>query len=567
MKPQNSIRGLLISFSIVGIIASIFTVNSIVRNLNFICDAIKVDGIVIENIESGDVFDGEYVSASVVAYKDSKGETQSFQSERFSPFTYFKVGEHITVLASMQSHRAVTDFGHIWITTLTYLLITLTFGGGALGLGVSYILRARLVKLLKETGLIVKTSDFEIKINHSHSVDSQFPYFLECRALVYGVPRIFKSDDLWTIPQGIIEGKQIRIYYMWDDLEKYWVDTEFLDQLPKADTAEAFGLIQKAAKQENALVQCNLGVKYDNGTGNNKDEAEAVFYWRKAADKGVVDAQYKLGVMYRDGAGVRKDESEAVRLIRKGAGQGDALAQNNLGVMYRDGAGVGKDVVEAVRWWRRAADQGDAFGQRNLGNMYAVGKDLEKAVLWWRKAAKQGDALAQDKLSAMYRDGSGVGKEETEVGRWWRKVADQGNTLAQNNLIGTPIEKFDALCQHVADSYQSLLSQDKREPLYEQILEFLMSHEADHDQLVKSITGIMFRYRETPNANKKVLPVTAIEYCMHALRWPEVYGFAKSENRDFYAQYRDPFMTDIMHAFHDEWPNKVFYRRFGGGRG
>ena len=137
----------------------------------------------------------------------------------------------------------------------------------------------------------------------------------------------------------------------------------------------------------------------------------------------------------------------------------------------------------------------------------------------------------------------------------------------QNNLCGMPIENFEALCQQVADSYQSLLGEDKREPLYAQFLEFLMSHEADHDQLVKSITGIMFRYRETPDANKKALPSTAIKYCMHALRWPEVYGFAKSENRDFYSQDRDPFMTDIMHAFHDEWPNKVFYRRFVGGRG
>jgi len=81
---------------------------------------------------------------------------------------------------------------------------------------------------------------------------------------------------------------------------------------------------------------------------------EAVKWYRKAAEQDHALAQYNLGACYAFGQGVAKDCVEAVKWYRKAAEWNLALAQSNLGVCYAKGEGVRKDEVEAVRWYRRA---------------------------------------------------------------------------------------------------------------------------------------------------------------------------------------------------------------------
>mgnify|MGYP000370201989 CR=1 FL=1 len=54
---------------------------------------------------------------------------------------------------------------------------------------------------------------------------------------------------------------------------------------------------QKAATQEDAIAQFNLGRKYYNGNGVKKDYLKAKELWEKAADQGNVDAQMNLGIL------------------------------------------------------------------------------------------------------------------------------------------------------------------------------------------------------------------------------------------------------------------------------
>ena len=58
-----------------------------------------------------------------------------------------------------------------------------------------------------------------------------------------------------------------------------------------------------------------------NGQGVAKDEVEAVKWYRKAAEQNDADAQNNLGVCYANGQGVAKDEVEAVKWYRKAAEQ------------------------------------------------------------------------------------------------------------------------------------------------------------------------------------------------------------------------------------------------------
>ena len=93
---------------------------------------------------------------------------------------------------------------------------------------------------------------------------------------------------------------------------------------------------------------------------------EAVKSYRKAAEQNFAKAQYNLGVCYEHGEGVAKDQVEAVKWYRKAAEQNFAKAQYNLGVCFYTGEGVAKDPVEAYKWQLLAARQGDEDAKNNI---------------------------------------------------------------------------------------------------------------------------------------------------------------------------------------------------------
>ena len=89
----------------------------------------------------------------------------------------------------------------------------------------------------------------------------------------------------------------------------------------------------------------------------------------RAADQDYAGAQFNLGVMYEGGLGVPQDYAQAMEWWRKAAEQGDPSAQLNLGAMFAEGRGVAQDYAQAVAWWRKAAEQEDARAQSDLAAM------------------------------------------------------------------------------------------------------------------------------------------------------------------------------------------------------
>jgi uncharacterized protein len=83
----------------------------------------------------------------------------------------------------------------------------------------------------------------------------------------------------------------------------------------------------------------------------------AVTWFRKAADQNAAGAQSNLGSMYARGLGVPRDHAEAVKWYRRAADQGNASAQFNLGTKYADGLGVPRDYVQAHKWFNLAASR------------------------------------------------------------------------------------------------------------------------------------------------------------------------------------------------------------------
>ena len=95
------------------------------------------------------------------------------------------------------------------------------------------------------------------------------------------------------------------------------------------------------------------------GEGVPEDYREAMKWFRKAAEQEHASAQFNMGVMYHDGEGVPEDYREAMKWYRMAAEQGDVEAQYQLGGMYSLGEGIPEAYVKAYAWVNLAAAQGD----------------------------------------------------------------------------------------------------------------------------------------------------------------------------------------------------------------
>ena len=122
------------------------------------------------------------------------------------------------------------------------------------------------------------------------------------------------------------------------------------------------------AEGGDAHAQFSLGIKFAN-EGAAQDYAQAAQWYLKAAGQNHALAQFNLGVMYARGQGVPRDEHQSLIWIRKAAHLGDAGAQYNLGMRQHrismDGVpeDAGESRIEAYKWLRLAAAQGYAASE------------------------------------------------------------------------------------------------------------------------------------------------------------------------------------------------------------
>lgn len=214
---------------------------------------------------------------------------------------------------------------------------------------------------------------------------------------------------------------------------------------------EAVKWFTKAAEQENAKAEYNLGNCYYYGYGvQYKDYGEAVKWYTKAAEQGYADAQNQLGYCYEFGEGVDTNHKKAVEWYTKAAEQGLPLAQCNLGVCYNYGNGVEKNFEEAVKWYTKAANQEYARAQYNLALSYDKGEGVAKndseAMKWYLKAVKNNYPQAAYYYGAMLLAGDkqkGVTKNIPEGVKYLRKAADLKNLDAIQVLVGAYLLKME----------------------------------------------------------------------------------------------------------------------------
>jgi TPR repeat protein len=191
-----------------------------------------------------------------------------------------------------------------------------------------------------------------------------------------------------------------------------------------------------AATKGNPLGQDTMGELYKLGEGGvPQDYQQAQALFAKAAAQDCALAENELGDLYLSGTGVERNRKEAFKWYKQAADRDDAMGQNNLGYMYIRGFGVNKDLGSAKDWYLKSAKQGNPLAQDALGSMYQFGwgveKDPVRAFQCYETAAKQGWATAQIHLAELYKNGVGVDQNSTEAAKWYCKAAGMGNDAAK----------------------------------------------------------------------------------------------------------------------------------------
>ncbi len=116
-------------------------------------------------------------------------------------------------------------------------------------------------------------------------------------------------------------------------------------------------LIENANKGEVA-AQVELGLRYINGTGVDKNPKSAVELFRAAAEKNNPLGQFFLGTAYSQGVELQQSDVVAIELWEKAARNGYPNAQFWLGMMIANGyGGIAADWCAAISLFVAASDQ------------------------------------------------------------------------------------------------------------------------------------------------------------------------------------------------------------------
>jgi TPR repeat protein len=158
----------------------------------------------------------------------------------------------------------------------------------------------------------------------------------------------------------------------------------------RQDVEGALAAARVRALAGDVVAQFSLGsVLYYGST----ETAQAVEWFRKAAAQDYAPAEFQMGQLYDFGFGVGQSDVDALAWYRKAAQHGSAAAQRTMGDFYRKGRAVAADAVEAARWYHLAADGDDIRAQYQLADAYLTGngvtRDYVSAYVWFALAAGQ----------------------------------------------------------------------------------------------------------------------------------------------------------------------------------
>ena len=200
--------------------------------------------------------------------------------------------------------------------------------------------------------------------------------------------------------------------------------------------------LRAAAGGGDRLALHEIGVRYSEGRGVERNMEEAARWFARAAERGFAPSQYSLGSLYEKGLGVPRNVERAKALYGEAAEKGNARAMHNLAVVHAmGGEGQAADLKAATKWFIEAAALGVKDSQFNLGILYGQGmgvpQNLAESYKWFSIAARTGDKDAiekQDEVAAAM-DATALAKAKEAADAWRAETPDRAT-----NDVSVPAE-------------------------------------------------------------------------------------------------------------------------------
>lgn len=244
------------------------------------------------------------------------------------------------------------------------------------------------------------------------------------------------------------------------------------------DLSQALSLFTKAAAQDYAPAQLNLGFMFLQGQGVPQSYERAVLCFKRAAKLDFAPAQYELAELYIQGRGVPQDLKSAWQLLHQAAKHKCGLALLKLGKLYQQAAKaktaenhpsansdpvllqlVAADLAAEVSFagkpqYHKAkhgkpwgSGKGRSYHKHNSKPSSAHAEtetdlapaalaplappELSLAVGCWQIAAATGLAEAQFLLGQAFLHGQGIAQDLKQAQFFLKKAADQDWVEAQ----------------------------------------------------------------------------------------------------------------------------------------
>ena len=198
----------------------------------------------------------------------------------------------------------------------------------------------------------------------------------------------------------------------------------------------AFKWYMRAARQDYATAQFNVGLFYERGDGVKQDDKKAFKWYLKAAENGDVDAQYKVAEAYDNGRSVKQNDEQAYNWYLKAAENGHATAMHNLACCFMNGQWVERDLDLAKEWFERACENGAKESYLPLGNLYYYYEpyDYEKGLKYFELAAENDDVNGLNNLGIALQDGKATAPDHARAVECYEKAIEAGSQQAYYNL-------------------------------------------------------------------------------------------------------------------------------------
>ena len=107
-----------------------------------------------------------------------------------------------------------------------------------------------------------------------------------------------------------------------------------------------------------------------------------------------------------------------------------------------------------------------------------------------------------------------------------------------------------------AETLDSSLLVDS-EAAFENFLQFILNNLEYRHQLIDEFKSIAM--------GKIIVPSQLIQYCIHALRWPELLVFFSERLAVEKSERTRHVLRNYLRAFDDDWPGARYYKRFQCG--